>query len=60
MRKYPGQTDLSVSEREKKIRAEWLRWVHAGGQRLPGLVKRRQWECDRFFEDARNWDDNCE
>ena len=35
---------------EKKIRAEWLRWVHAGGKQLPGLVKRRQWEFNRFYE----------
>ena len=34
----------------KRIRAEWMRWVHAGGKRLAGLVKRRQWECNRFFE----------
>jgi hypothetical protein len=27
-----------------------MRWVFAGGKRLPGLVKRRQWEADRFFE----------
>ena len=32
------------------IQKEWMRWVFAGGKRLPGLVKRRQWECSRFFE----------
>ena len=32
------------------IQKEWMRWVFAGGKRLPGLVKRRQWECNRFFE----------
>ena len=34
---------------EKEIRAEFKRWVHCGGKVLPGLVKRRQWEADRFF-----------
>ena len=42
----------------KTIRAEWMRWVHAGGQRLPGLVKRRQWESNRFFEEACDWSMN--
>lgn len=32
------------------IQKEWMRWVFAGGKRLPGLVKRRQWESRRFFE----------
>lgn len=34
---------------EKEIRAEFKRWIHCGGNVLPGLVKRRQWEADRFF-----------
>lgn len=34
---------------EEEIRAEFMRWVHGGGKVLPGLVKRRQWEADRFF-----------
>ena len=32
------------------IQKEWMRWVFAGGKRLNGLVKRREWECSRFFE----------
>ena len=32
------------------IQKEWMRWVFAGGKRLNGLVKRREWECNRFFE----------
>ena len=51
---------IMLRKSEKRIRAEWLRWVHAGGKTLPGLVKRRQWECDRFFENACDWDNNCE
>ena len=30
------------------IRAEWMHWVYAGGKELPGLVKRRNWEAERF------------
>ena len=34
---------------EAAIRNEFSKWVHAGGKILPGLVRRRQWEADRFF-----------
>ena len=33
----------------RQIRREFMRWVYAGGERLRGLEKRRQWEADRFF-----------
>ncbi len=33
-----------------QITREFKRWVFAGGQRMPGLVKRREWEARRFFE----------
>ena len=29
-----------------EVPAELLRWVYAGGEKLPGLVTRRQRECD--------------
>ena len=32
------------------IRKEWMRWVFAGGKRLEGLARRREWETERFFE----------
>ena len=32
------------------IRHEFQRWVYAGGKRLSGLERRRQWEAKRFFE----------
>lgn len=35
---------------EQTIRGEFAKWVNAGGVRLPGLVKRRAWEADRYFE----------
>ena len=31
------------------IRREFKKWVYAKGKQLPGLVKRREWEADRFF-----------
>lgn len=31
------------------IRREFMRWVNGGGRCLPGLVKRRQEEADRYF-----------
>lgn len=36
---------------ELTIRNEFAKWVNAGGVRLQGLVKRRAWEADRFFEE---------
>ena len=35
---------------EQTIRGEFAKWVHAGGVKLSGLVKRRDWEAERFFE----------
>lgn len=38
---------------DAEVRAEFMRWVYAtvaGRKRkLPGLVKRRKWEADRYF-----------
>ena len=31
-----------------EIQAEFRRWVWAGGEVLPGLVKRREWEAERW------------
>ena len=33
----------------RQIRRVFMRWVYAGGEKLRGLEKRRQWEADRFF-----------
>ena len=33
-----------------QIQREFKRWVYGGDKRLPGLVKRREWEAKRFFE----------
>lgn len=36
---------------ETVIRKEFGRWIYAGGKKLTGLVKRRAWEADRYFEE---------
>ena len=33
-----------------EIKAEFKKWVYAGGKVQPGLVKRREWEARRFFD----------
>ena len=33
-----------------RIKKEFGKWVWAGGQKMPGLIKRRAWEAERFFE----------
>lgn len=35
---------------EEDIRKQWMRWVHVKKKVLPGLVKRREWECNLFFK----------
>lgn len=35
---------------DKRIKAEFMRWVYAGGRKLDGLAKRREWEAERFFQ----------
>lgn len=32
------------------IQDEFRRWVYAGGKKLSGLVKRREWEAQRYTE----------
>ena len=32
------------------IKKEFRRWVYAGGKRLNGLERRREWEARRFFD----------
>lgn len=33
-----------------EIQAQFRRWVYAGGKKLAGLVKRREWEAQRWTE----------
>lgn len=51
--------DMSKSTLVRKIREgagkdeitkEFMRWVHSDGKVLPGLIKRRAWDADRFFQ----------
>ena len=34
----------------RAIKKEFKRWVYAGGKKLKGLERRREWEARRFFE----------
>lgn len=34
----------------KRIKEEFTKWVYAGNVIFSGLVKRRDWEAERFFE----------
>lgn len=34
----------------EEIQAQFRRWVYAGGKKLKGLVKRREWEAERWAE----------
>ena len=48
-----GSTLLQVIREggsKAQITREFKKWVYAGGKKLPGLVKRREWEARRFFE----------
>ena len=48
-----GSTLLKVIREggsKRQITREFKRWVYADGQRLSGLVRRREWEAKRFFE----------
>ena len=55
-----GAGALAASILLKKVNAhdsegagdEFLRWVHAGGKTLPGLVTRRRAEADLFLTEA--------
>lgn len=33
---------------QNTIQAEFLKWVNAGGKRVEGLVKRREWEANKW------------
>lgn len=35
---------------DKAICTELRKWVYANGRKLDGLVKRREWECERWKE----------
>ena len=41
---------LKVNPNDPSIRAEFMRWVNAGGKRLTGLVRRREAEANLYFK----------
>ena len=41
---------IKAKDSLESIQAEFRKWVYAGGKKLPGLVKRREWESKRFAE----------
>ena len=41
---------LNVNPSDPSIRDEFMKWVHAGGQVLPGLQKRRAAEAELYFK----------
>ena len=45
-----GYTSNSDDIFEEEIRKQWMRWVHVKKKVLPGLVKRREWECNLFIK----------
>ena len=56
LRKFKGSTlyrkIVGGAATKEEIQKEFRRWVYAGGKVMPGLVKRREWEAQRFFEDG--------
>lgn len=40
---------VNAKPNDPAIRAEFMKWVNAGGQKLAGLVKRRAAEADLYF-----------
>lgn len=35
---------------DDEIEAQFMRWVYSGGKKLSGLVRRREWEAQRWVE----------
>ena len=53
IKRLQGSTLLKVIREggsRQQIRQEFKRWVYAGGKKLHGLERRREWEAKRFFE----------
>lgn len=41
---------IRARESDDRIQAEFRRWVYSNGKKLNGLVKRREWEAQRWAE----------
>ena len=40
---------VNANPNDPTIRDEFMKWVNAGGKKLPGLIRRRQAEADLYF-----------
>lgn len=40
---------IRAGKPDQEVREQFMRWVYAGKKKLPGLVTRRKWEADRYF-----------
>ena len=43
---------VKANPADPAIRAEFLKWVNAGGKKLAGLVRRRSMEADHYFGES--------
>lgn len=43
-------TKIKVKAPTEDIQAQFRRWVYANGKKLAGLVKRREWEAQRWVQ----------
>lgn len=41
---------VNANPSDPNIRTEFMKWVNAGGKKLPGLVRRRRAEADLYFK----------
>lgn len=39
---------ILANSSNESICKQFMRWVYAGGKKLPGLVRRRAWECEMW------------
>ena len=37
---------------KEKIQGQLKRWVYAGGKKLKGLERRRDWEAKRYYHEV--------
>lgn len=45
------RSKVKANNKDKTISNEFKRWRYCNGKLLPGLVRRREWEARRYYED---------
>lgn len=45
------RSKVKANNKDKTIANEFKRWRYCNGKLLPGLVRRREWESRRYYED---------